>query len=271
MIDRVYVEAQGRRGAGIIDSVGDYHWVKVLNEFEMYVHKDDKSVSPHLINEGFWESWITAWVKNNVNAGKVFFDIGANTGYYSFAAMAAGAIVHAFEPNPVYAKMLEATKDRNQLGGLFRISEYALSDWNGEAILHIPTELHGSASLSEIVPGYETTEVSVAVRSLDEVARPGAGKHLVKIDAEGEEEKILRGMRQFINDAIPSPTIMMEYTPGAYSRYFLADLFHEWDVTWINHGGYEGSVSPEGLMNQTDWIMLVLRKKTKSGTMAQRG
>lgn len=264
MIDRAEIEIWGQRGAGIIEEVGDWYWVKVLNQFGMYVHKDDKSLTPHLAGEGFWESWITAWVANHCGPGTVFYDIGANSGYYSLVAMASGAMVSAFEPNPVYAEMLRATKERNGLGNMFRVSEVALSDYNGEATLHIPTELHGSASLTSI-PGYETTAVTVPVRSFDEYTggQSGAGVRLFKIDAEGEEEKILRGMKAYLKTCIPSPTILMEYTPGAYTDYFLADLFNDWKVSFINHGGYESDVSPEGLMQATDWVMLVLRPKKR--------
>lgn len=268
MIDRVYVEAQGKRGSGVIDSVGDYHWVRVLNEFEMYVHQNDKSVSPHLVRDGYWESWITAWLKNHIDKNTFFLDIGANTGYYAFIADSRGAVTLAFEPNRVYADMIRATLMRRVSNVV--LTETALSDYWGEAVLNIPTELHGSASLSEI-PGYETTKQEVHVRPLDEILTESAyDKTIMKIDAEGEEEKILRGARNFI-EKTENLVILMEYTPGAYSQYFLADLFHDYEVAWINHAGYEGPVTPEGLLRQTDWLMLTLRPKKKSGTMAQRG
>jgi FkbM family methyltransferase len=261
MIDREQVEDFGRRRAGVISSSGEYDWVTVLDMFPMYVNRNDKSVSPHLINEGFWESWITTWVMNNIRPGDVFWDIGANTGYYGLLAYHLGAQAMAFEPNPVYAEMLRKTKARLGIKYGFYVNEFALSNYNGEATLNIPTELHGSASLSAIVPGYKTTKVTVPVASFDEkFPQCGAGRQVFKIDAEGEEERILEGMKGFLKQT-PHKLVMMEYTPGAYSELFLTDLFNDWNVTWINHAGYEGAVTPEGLLRQTDWLMLVLRPK----------
>lgn len=257
MITRDDVEQLSRLNSGIKDTVGNYHWVNVLDGIEMYVLDSDKSVTPHLVFDGFWESWITTWVLNNVKQGDVFWDIGANTGYYSLLAYELGALVQAFEPNPVYFKMLNATKERRGIKGSFRISETALSNYTGEATLHIPTELHGSASLSEIIPGYETTEVEVSVRPLDDYT-VGAGRQILKIDAEGEEERILQGARKFL-DSTPHRMVLLEYTPGAYSRNFVDELFEKWSVSWIDHSGGEAPVTPEWIRAQRDWVMLVLR------------
>lgn len=259
MITREDVESTAKRHAGINDTVGDYWYVRTLGMFDMYVHKDDKSVSPHLAQEGFWESWITTWILNNVDASTYFIDIGANTGYYSLLAANLNAMVSAFEPNPEYYKMIQATMKRG--GRQVLLSDLALSNYTGEAVLNIPIELHGSASLSEIVPGYETKKVNVQVKPLDEFMSSGDYPTVIKIDAEGEEERILEGMKEFLANT-KDKTILMEYTPGAYSEHFLPDLFNYWNVTWINHGGYEGAVSPEGLLRQTDWVMLVLRPKS---------
>lgn len=259
MIYRQTVEEMSRAKAGIKAVEGNYQLVTVLGAIEMYVLDSDKSVSPHLANDGFWESWITTWFINNIRPGTVFFDIGANTGYYAFLAQSLGALVEAFEPNPVYAEMIRQSAKHLELDRGFHVSEYALSDYNGEAVLHVPTELHGSGSLNEIPPGYEFTNVTVNVRSFDELKpRCGAGVQVFKIDAEGEEERVLAGMKKFLAQT-PHKVIMMEYTPGAYSPEFVANLFNDWQVRWINHSGNEDEVSPEWLAAQSDWVMLVLR------------
>lgn len=257
MITRDEVEYTARLKAGIIDTIGEYHWVNVLNGVEMYVLDSDKSVAPHLVREGFWESWITTWVINNVDKDTFFIDIGANTGYYAFLASSLGAITLAFEPNRVYADMIRATIERGRSAVV--LSETALSNYWGEAILNIPTELHGSASLNQIIPGYETTTQKVSVRPLDEVlVEIVHEKAVIKIDAEGEEERILEGARKFL-DETPEAVVLLEYTPGAYSINFVDELFEKWSVSWISHSGQEEPVSPAWIREQRDWVMLVLR------------
>lgn len=261
MTTRNILEWESRSTAGSIEQVGDYHWVKVLNRFHMYVLDSDKSVSPHLINDGFWESWITSWVTNNVNENTVFIDIGANTGYYAFLAKFLGAPTLAFEPNPVYAKMIASTIQRTHSKMIF-VQPVALSDYTGQAVLHVPTELHGSASLNEIIPGYEFDSIDVDVYPLDDVYIIGEfanKKHIIKIDAEGEEERILRGAKELISKV--DVEILLEYTPGAYSSRFVGELFENYDVSAITHDGKDEPVLPQWIESQTDWVMLLLRPK----------
>lgn len=262
MTKRRTLEMQGKSGAGIIESVGDYHRVKVLNNFEMYVHKNDGSVAPCLVRDGFWESWITLWMIDNIDSNTVFHDIGANSGYYALIAERLGAKVFAYEPNPVYAEMIRATKTLNNLEDSFQVNEVAISNYNGEATLHIPYEMHGSASLNAIDPAYPTKDIVVPARRWDDIypEGPSAGNHIFKIDAEGEEERILEGAQDFIDKCLP--VITLEYTPGAYSDQFLNNLRKSWHINWINYDGVEEPVGDDWISVQKDWRMLVLRSKS---------
>jgi len=257
MTTRQMLEFMSKGGSGIISETADYYWVRVLNWFEMYVSKTDKSVSPHLVQDGFWESWITKWVIDNVDEDTFFIDVGANTGYYSFLASHLGATVYAFEPNPVYYGMMFSTCSRTKTKSVF-MSEVALSDYWGEAVLHIPLELHGSASLTDIVT-HETTKVNVNVRPLDEMVSQYSQNHLVlKIDAEGEEERILKGAKNLIDNA-ESVVVLLEYTPGAYSSDFVDYLFDNYHVSYVDGAGGEERAFIPWLEAQRDWVMLVLR------------
>lgn len=260
-MNRQELESLSLRGAGIIDSVGEYHWVRVLDEFNMYVMNSDESVTPCLVRDGFWESWVTTWLVNNIKKGDVFYDIGANAGYYSFIAHAYGADVEAFEPNPVYAEMMRKTAQRNKLDNL-NVHEVALSNYNGEAILKIPGELHGSATLNALPVGYEDFKgITVPVRSLDELDLSSEGRRVImKIDAESEEERIIEGAREFLRDS--DSVILFEYTPYAYSNNFLDDIFSQWEVTTVDFQGDEPPANKEEIAVSSDWSTLVLRPKS---------
>lgn len=258
MVYRNVLEFKSRGAAGVIEEVGNYQWVRVLDMFEMYALKGDESVSPHLVRDGFWESWITAWVMDNVGPDTKFWDVGANTGYYSFLAHSLGAHVAAFEPNPVYADMMQATAERHGLNYGFKLHRYALSDRDGAGTLHIPVGLHGSASLNEIPPGYEFDNIQVTVRRWDGVyGVAGSGNHVIKIDAEGEEERVLAGANQFLNTSTDI-TILLEHTPGAYSKTFLEKLELRWSLNWINGDGVAEPVEKSWIRSQKDWVMLAL-------------
>lgn len=260
-MNRSELEQKSISNARLIDEVGDYKWVRVLDTFEMYVHKDDKSVSPHLEKDGFWESWITVWFMNNIGPGTVLFDIGANAGYYSFLGYHLGAMVAAFEPNPVYFDMINATRDRLEILNCFHTHNIALSDKTGEMTLHIPDGLHGSASLNKIPEGYSFSDIPVNVDRLDNIYKTaGAGRQVLKIDAEGEEERVIRGAEKFLNQT-PHKMMVIEHTPKAYSQEFLSELSKKWTMKRIDYDGRPVPVTAEWVERQSDWVMLVLQSR----------
>ena len=57
---------------------------KVLARHKMYVDAKDMGISPHLIMDGYWESWITKLLAQIVQPGFICIDIGANFGYFLY-------------------------------------------------------------------------------------------------------------------------------------------------------------------------------------------
>lgn len=254
---RAVTEMLARQGAGILDETEKWYWVRVLNAFEMYVMKDDESLTPHLVGEGFWESWITQYLINRLGPGSVFFDVGANCGYYSMLAHHLIGMVSSYEPNPEYAEMLRATHERIGSPRMWRLHETAISDKEGTETLYVPAKLQGSASFTRMDDKWDVHEVQVKTRPLTELG--GCGHYVIKIDAEGAEEKIWDGMREALNRIEPT-TVMLEYTPGAYSTEFLnkLDAYNPKGIRWINGDGNEEPVTHEWILDQTDWVMLVV-------------
>jgi FkbM family methyltransferase len=255
--NRGYVEMTGQMGARVIHETSEYKLVRVLNRVDMYVHKSDKSVTPHLEIEGFWESWITTWVLNNVHSDAVFIDVGANTGYYGLLAYDIGASVGFVEPNPDYYNMLRRTVNYNRFDSAV-IFPVALGNEDTTMILNVPLELHGSASLHRIA-GYETRAVEVPVYKMDTLFGRAINDkpHFLKIDAESAEEMVWDGAQEYL--AAVKPTVLMEYTPGAYGRDFLDKLEGYGDLAYINEQGHEQPISKSDIVGHADWLMLVLR------------
>lgn len=236
----------------------------VLDSFNLWVPKHDKSVTPSILYNGFWESWITTWCYNNIESGWEILDIGANCGYYTMLfERLTGAFgqVYAYEANPFYTDLLEKTKEENSAN--FDIHNIALSDFPDEVELHIPGELMGSASIVTDWKNddrYEDTFITAPGSTLD--IESGIGNFwepdFIKMDVEGAEELVWLGGINMLEGA---PIVMMEYTPGAYSNTFNDRLFEWGEVTRITEDGTEGSVDHAHLESLTDWDMLVIRKR----------
>lgn len=144
-------------------------------------------------------------------SGGTLIDVGANVG--SVSLLLADTIEDAilFEPNPVAAARARENLARNKLA--FRVYELALSDTTGE----IRFECHGAVDSGGHVvvnaPSSHTANRVVQCIKFDEFllqhGDPDFPVSLVKIDVEGHENSVLRGMQQFLFQK--RPLVMFEY------------------------------------------------------------
>ena len=141
--------------------------------------------------------------------GKVrFFDVGANTGQHSLFLHRHVAEIHAFEPSQRVADAFEGNVTRNKLGNI-TIHRVALSD--SDETLELGSGFpgnSGSRSLNWTLPGQPTEKVVVhsAGQYFTEQRLPRMD--ILKIDVEGHESKVLRGLRGRL--VAERPVILME-------------------------------------------------------------
>lgn len=266
-LSRSTVEERGKRGSRIVSETDSTYTVRVLDLFDLVVLKVDKSLTPCLVKDGYWESWITSWLTRWIRPGMTFIDVGANCGYYTMLAEVLvgrhGAVV-AYEPNPVYAELLRKTREIN--GADFSVREVALSDSVGHVSLSIPGDYHGSASIMHNFANSkygESASYDVRTTTLDNELQRIIfwNADVVKIDAEGAEELVWRGGNGLFHADASHSTIMLEYTPGSYSSTFLEELF-EWGYVFnIEYDGGEVPLTNEFVQGLTDWTMLAIRRK----------
>jgi FkbM family methyltransferase len=139
--------------------------------------------------------------------GDVFFDVGANVGYYSMlAAMAVGAAgrVVAFEPVPRNVSFLDAHLRLNRIENV-TILPYACSDRSSLSTFNAGLN---SAMGSLAGPWSEPTtfpspkDSLVLATTLDDVAQAlGIRPHVLKIDVEGAEAAVLRGAYRLLSES----------------------------------------------------------------------
>lgn len=132
--------------------------------------------------------------------GDVVFDVGANQGEYSEMYASEGARVVALEPNPAFAPRLAALARISDI----RPVQKAIGDGPGVAILNVcstpgfSTLVTPGVDWMEKSPDYEavswTHRLEVEVTTLDFLAKEFGRPEYVKIDVEGFEINVLRGM-----------------------------------------------------------------------------
>ncbi|MFI2369176.1 FkbM family methyltransferase [Streptomyces sp. NPDC018833] len=171
-----------------------------------------------------WEPTTQPLLFSLAKRSEVFVDVGAHTGLYSLLACLANPELRVFacEPNPDLARRIEANVLLNELGDRITIVEAAMSDTSGSATLSVPRKRSHAASLRSPDPGEGAVEVKV--KTGDELLA-GLPVDLVKIDAEGLEAKVLRGMTEVLRAR--SPKLVVECLDGAAlnsARDVVADL-----------------------------------------------
>jgi FkbM family methyltransferase len=197
----------------------------------------DCDVTPSALYYSLPNSSALAFLREHLDGG-TFVDVGANVGLVSL--LVADKVKHAilFEPNP---RLVERARENLRINGLkFDIVAAALSDQSGSIEFENATT---DASCNRIVDGFTTSKATISVprttfdqfvRELRSEVPPISG---VKIDVEGHENSVLRGMRSFLREHRPK-LVMFEYLARTDIAQTLA-LFREagYAVFEITHAG----------------------------------
>lgn len=130
------------------------------------------------------------------------FDIGANIGAKSEAMLSLEAEVVSVEPQPELVQELRVRFSR--YGARSVIVQSAIGDTPGRATLHL-REATALTSLEDDWQGQTIGELTVEVTTLDDLIKRFGVPKFCKIDVEGYELKVLRGLSQ------PIRTLTIEY------------------------------------------------------------
>ena len=154
----------------------------------------------YLVEQSIIECWESA-----ARFANVVFDVGANAGIFSLAALAVqpSITVHAFEPTPEIAARLRKTVTLNGLKRL-HVHEVAVFKQNGQATLkRFRGETGTNEGMNFITTSLEDNgEERVETVSLDDFCRSLSIDYidLLKIDIQGHEYSALAGAEGLIRD-----------------------------------------------------------------------
>lgn len=180
---------------------------------EMWFPTLDRVMRDHIRSAGTWEPDIGRVLRDAMpdRSGAVFLDVGANVGYFSrFIAQAyPGATIHAFEPHPLTYRVLRM--NTWQYGQRIRTWPVALSDCRGTVALSTSSNNLGDTKGIRVTDRLVASVIAPSI-AFDELLGD-VEVDLVKIDVQGAEMAVLRGMQGVISRS-PSIRIVMEFAPS---------------------------------------------------------
>ena len=205
--------------------LGEGHAIaRVLGRFKMFVDTRDVGLSSHLLSDGYWEMWLTETMARLLRPGMTVADAGANLGYFTLlmgSLVGEGGIVHAFEPNPAMALRLRQSLTLNDGGPRTTLHEVALGDAEAEVRIYVPRREPKNATL---VHGQTEDTHAVRLTRLDALAGLDT-LDAIKIDVEGSEEAVWRGMSGILDRNRPL-IVFIEVGPERCADYhgLIADM-----------------------------------------------
>ena len=168
---------------------------------------------------------------------KTVFDVGANVGEYTKAALAAfpEAKVHAFEVAPETAKELSTNLDSEIAAGRVKLMTYGLSDVPGTLEMYYYPENNQLTSYSKRHPEYESVKFTADISTLDAYCEEAGidAVDFLKIDIEGHEFKVIQGgANLFTKGGVAA----LQFEFGAFntgSKFIVRDYYELLSDYWI--------------------------------------
>lgn len=165
------------------------------------------------------------------------FDVGANVGEYTKAALAAfpKAAVHAFEVAPETAAELAANCAPAITAGRVHLQRYGLSDAPGELTMYYYPDNNQLTSYSQRHPEHRSVPFTAQLSTLDAYCeeRSITAIDFLKIDIEGHEFKVIQGgQRLFASGGVAA----LQFEFGAFntgSKFIIRDYYELLPDYWI--------------------------------------
>jgi len=179
--------------------------------FALHVHPAGELVSDHLATQGVWEPFESSLLKELLPPGGCMLDVGANVGYYSVLGAqivgASGRVVAA-EPDAANFDLL-----RVNTADLTPVEAHAFA--LGAEPGHV-TMSANPANQGDLYPLLDRDPDVPLLRgddlNLDHV-------DLVKIDVQGAEVAVLKGLRGTLARSRPELAVMLEAWPYGLARF----------------------------------------------------
>ncbi len=213
---------------------GSYPRLTVRYATAGWITVDERDlIQREILVNGFYEPEVWEMLSSAADSEEVVWDVGAHVGTFSIRALLDPRVkmVHAFEPDPISAEILEFNLSLNDSKqSRWALHRFALSDGRGPRKLYRGPD--ANTGLSSLVPRAGELVFEVSCLSADElVLRKGIRPPtLMKIDVEGWESRVVAGAQRLLAER-PPKAIVFEAgyrEPGRISDPSLARCLESW-------------------------------------------
>jgi FkbM family methyltransferase len=177
----------------------------------------DDILQGYLYLFGVWEPNITRWVRQTLRPGDTFIDVGANIGYYTVLAsrlVARDGHVVAIEASPDFTKAITENLSLNNCANV-RLVNVAVSDHSSLLPFYQPSPYNRGNTTSVRVEPTARPRFTVESKALPEILTPHELRRarLVKIDVEGSEYAVVRGLIPALSRMREDAELIVEISP----------------------------------------------------------
>jgi FkbM family methyltransferase len=193
---------------------------KTLYGTLLYVDANDRLIAPHLLLDRAFEPEVSLLLQQTVQPGDTFVDVGANIGYYACTLarkVGPNGRVFAYEANPEVFNSLRDNIIINNVLAWTQCRNIGVWDNRGVLDLHRRNRDHGNTSIIRLsketleAVGDTSDTFQIECDTLDSLLADYDGPiAVVKIDVEGAEAAVLRGMRGLVTRN-PQIRIVLEW------------------------------------------------------------
>ena len=166
-------------------------------------------VQQRIYFHGYFDYWLTRRVESILKPGDLFVDIGANIGWQTLMAGRLGARVISFEPSPNVFDHLQRNVSLNQFSSV-ELRSVALSDHEGEAVMTLSDPNANNDGTGTLEGGDNSgPQHTVKLSTFDsEIGSRNEVVRLIKIDVEGHEIGVLKGMQESLKKGLVKSLII---------------------------------------------------------------
>ncbi|GIW65715.1 MAG: hypothetical protein KatS3mg094_234 [Candidatus Parcubacteria bacterium] len=155
---------------------------------------------------------LTKFLVKNLQSEDIFYDIGANIGYYSYLASIFCKEVHIFEPLPF---IFEYIKENLANDSNCFLNNLALSDNEGYTNIYVGKYGTGASTIVNNVYDsckaiFRKEPIKIKTITLDRYLENHHPPTIIKLDVEGAESIVLKGAKNFLESSESSLLIIME-------------------------------------------------------------